>query len=176
VGVHDAAEVAARLGPQLPDGLSVLGAEAVHPRAPSIGEALRTVHYAAEFAGDAWSQAALSEKVDAFHALERSVVTRTAPPKNRQKRQQKIAGGKQREINLKQIVTHLAIDGPGRVAFSLKADPSGSARPSEVLAAIFGDGAPPGGVKVLKEGVSLAKTEPAGKPPGQPRLPRYLDA
>jgi hypothetical protein len=76
---------------------------------------------------------------------------------------------------LKHIVTHLALEGPATVAFSLRADPSGSAKPAEVLAAIFGDGALPRGVKVLKEGVSFARTARAPSQ-GQPRAPRYLDA
>ena len=76
---------------------------------------------------------------------------------------------------MKEMVTHLSVEGPGRVAFSLKADPSGSAKPAEVLAAVFGDGAPPRGVKVLKEGVSFARA--AETPRGfQPRSPRYADA
>jgi radical SAM family uncharacterized protein/radical SAM-linked protein len=175
VGLHAAADVGARLGPELPEGLSILGVEAIDARAPSIAEALRAVHYRAEFPGDGWDDGALAERIGAFLALDRSVVTRTAPPKNRQKRQQKIAGGKRREINLKEIVTHLALEGANRVAFSLKADPSGSARPAEVLATIFGDGAPPRGVKVLKEGVSFARTGSAATP-DQPRAPRYLDA
>jgi hypothetical protein len=78
---------------------------------------------------------------------------------------------------LKEIVTHLELDGPGTVAFSLRADPSGSAKPAEVLAAIFGEnGAPPRGVKVLKEGVSFARSGQSRSPQGQPRAPRYLDA
>jgi hypothetical protein len=123
-----------------------------------------------------WTELALSERVAAFHGAERSVVTRTAPPKSKGgKRHQKVAATRQREIDLKEIVTHVAVEGPGEVAFSLRADPSGSARPAEVLAAIFGDGAPPRGVKVLKEGVSFARTS-AARPAGQPRAPRYLDA
>jgi hypothetical protein len=104
-------------------------------------------------------------------------VHRTQAPKNKdRKRHQKIAGRKQREIDLKDIVTHVGVEGPNRVAFSLRVDPAGSARPAEVLAAIFGDeSGPPLGVKVLKEGVSLARTERDG-PQGQPRAPRYLDA
>ena len=117
------------------------------------------------------------ELLDDFLGRERAVVVRAAAPKNRdRKRHQKIAGRKQREIDLKDIVTHIGLDGPGRVAFSLRVDPAGSARPAEVLAAIFGDeSGPPQGVKVLKEGVSLARTERQG-PEGQPRAPRYLDA
>ena len=73
-------------------------------------------------------------------------------------------------------MTHLGVEAPNRVAFSLRADQSGSARPAEVLAAVFGEaGVPPSGVRLLKEGVSLAKTERSG-PTGQPRAPRYLDA
>jgi hypothetical protein len=73
------------------------------------------------------------------------------------------------------MVTHLAMEGQGRVAFSLKADPSGSAKPAEVLAAVFGDGAPPRGVKILKEGVSFERSRGV-RESRSPRAPRYLDA
>jgi radical SAM family uncharacterized protein/radical SAM-linked protein len=176
VGSADPDDVARRLMAELPEGLRVLGAEAVDPGAPSISEAMRAIHYRAEFAQDLWDETTLSERVAAFQGMERSVVTRSTPPKSRdRKRQQKVAGSRQREIDLKQIVTHLAVEGPALVAFSLRADPSGSAKPAEVLAAIFGDGGPPRGVKVLKEGVSFARTTRAGSQE-QPRAPRYLDA
>ncbi len=104
------------------------------------------------------------------------MVTRASHSKARPgKRHPKIAERAGREIDLKEIVTYLAVEGPGSVAFSLRADPSGSAKPAEVLAAVFGDGVPPRGVKVLKEGVSFARTTRPG-PRGQPRAPRYLDA
>ncbi len=176
VGPADPADVGARLARELPEGLRVLGTEAVEPGAPSIAESMRAVHFRAEFQGDLWGEEALRRRVAAFQDAERSVVTREAPPKAKGgKRQHKVAATGQREIDLKQIVTHLAVEGPGAVAFSLRADPSGSARPAEVLAAIFGDGRPPEGVKVLKEGVSFARTARPG-PQGQPRAPRYLDA
>jgi radical SAM-linked protein len=176
VGRAEAADVAARLERELPEGLRVLGAELVPAGAPSMVEATRFVHYRAEFPADSWSDPLLVERVSAFRGAERSVVTRVAPPKTKGgKRNQKVAAGRRREIDLKDIVTHVAVEGPGEVAFSLRADPSGSAKPAEVLAAIFGDGAPLRGVKVLKEGVSFARTSAAG-PCGQPRAPRYLDA
>ncbi len=177
VGAVEAGAVAAALSPELPEGLTLLSAEALDPGAPSIGESLRAMHYVAVFPGESWDATTLSERVDDFLGRERAVVVREAPPRNRdRKRHQKIAGRKQREIDLKDIVTHLAVEGPRRVAFSLRADPSGSARPAEVLAAVFGDdGQPPRGVKLLKEGVSLVRTE-RDRPEGQPRAPRYLDA
>ncbi|HEY6100920.1 MAG TPA: TIGR03936 family radical SAM-associated protein [Anaeromyxobacter sp.] len=176
VGAADPAEVAARLGRELPEGLRVLGSEVVEPGAPSIAGSLRSVHYRAEFPKDLWPEEALAARVAAFLGSERAVVTREAPPKSKGgKRHQKIATPGRREIDLKEMVTHLAVEGAGVVAFSLRADPSGSARPAEVLAAIFGDGGAPRGVKVLKEGVSFARTERA-RPEGQPRAPRYLDA
>jgi radical SAM family uncharacterized protein/radical SAM-linked protein len=177
LGVADPAEVAARLGRELPAGLRILGSEVVPPREPSISESMRAVHYRAEFPRDAWSEEALARRVAEFQGAGRAVVTRDAPPraKGGGKKRQKIAAPSRREIDLKEIVTHLAVEAPGVVAFSLRADPSGSARPAEVLAAIFGDGGAPRGVKVLKEGVSFARTEPA-RPTGQPRAPRYLDA
>jgi hypothetical protein len=135
------------------------------------------VHYVAEFTDDSWSRELLSERVETFLAAESAVIQRVKVPKNKDRRRhQRVAGSKQREINLREIVTHLGVEGPNRVAFSLRADPSGSARPAEVLAAVFGEaGVPPTGVRLLKEGVSLAKTERTG-PTGQPRAPRYLDA
>jgi radical SAM family uncharacterized protein/radical SAM-linked protein len=177
VGTHDPREVADRLGAELPEGIRVLEAELLDPRSTSISEALRAVHYHAEFPGDAWPEAALAARVAAFHDADRSVVTRAAPPKGAaRRRNQNVAARKEREINLKEIVTHLAVEGPGRVAFSLRADPSGSARPAEVLGAIFGDGEAPTGVRLLKEGVSFARTGTERPPQGQPRAPRYIDA
>jgi len=176
VGSADPEDVARRLGGELPEGLRVLGAEVVEAGAPSISEAMRAIHYRAEFAPELWDEATLAERVAAFQGSERAVVTRMAPPKSRgRNRSQKVAGSGRREIDLKQIVTHLALEGPALVAFSLRADPSGSAKPAEVLAAIFGNDGPPRGVKVLKEGVSFARTTRAGSQE-QPRAPRYLDA
>ena len=175
VGVEDAAEVGQRLAVTLPPGLVIEEARLLDPRAPSISSAQRAVHYIAEFPGF-WSEKALAERVEAFRAVGQATVLRPTPPKGRERnRGEKIAPGKAREIDLKDLVTHLALDGAGRVAFSLKADPSGSAKPAEVLAAIFGDGSPPRGVKVLKEGVSFERAS-VGPPAGQPRAPRYLDA
>jgi hypothetical protein len=154
----------------------VLEAFEIDPQGPSIGEAQRAVHYRAEFQGNAWDEATLAARIAAFAGAEQAVVTRAGPPKNRNRKRRKVAETKRREIDLKEIVTHLAVEGPGRVAFSLKADPSGSAKPAEVLAAVFGDGAPPRGVKVLKEGVSFARAGQGRTENRQPRAPRYLDA
>jgi radical SAM-linked protein len=177
VGEVEAEEVEARLRPQLPEGLALESVELLPLGAPSIGESLRAQHYIAVFPEDPWADGRLVDRVEAYLAQDRAVVHRTQAPKNKdRKRHQKIAGRKQREIDLKDIVTHVGVEGPNRVAFSLRVDPAGSARPAEVLAAIFGDdGGPPLGVKLLKEGVSLARTERDG-PQGQPRAPRYLDA
>lgn len=177
VGLAEAGDVEARLAPELPEGLVLDGVELLPSGAPSIGESLRAMHYMAVFPADSWSEGLLLDRVEAYLAQEQALVHRTQAPKNKdRKRHQKIAGRKQREIDLKDIVTHVGVEGPNRVAFSLRVDPAGSARPAEVLAAIFGDEAgPPLGVRVLKEGVSLARTERDG-PQGQPRAPRYLDA
>jgi radical SAM family uncharacterized protein/radical SAM-linked protein len=175
-GAMPAGEVAARLGPELPEGLPLLDVQELLPGAESIAAATRAVHYVIEFTGETASEAALAARVDAFLAADRVLVTRESPPGGKPGRGQKIAATKKREIDLREIVTHLAVEGPGRVAFSLRADPSGSARPSEVLAAVFGDGgAAPGGAKILKEGVSIARTN-GTTAAGQPRAPRYTDA
>jgi radical SAM-linked protein len=176
VGTQDATEIGARLAAQAPPGLEVYEARLLDPRAPSISASLTAVHYVAEFP-DGWSDDALAERIAEFHGRDQSLVRRATPPKGGGRgRGEKIAQSKAREIDLKHIVTHLAPEGPGRVAFSLKADPSGSAKPAEVLAAVFGDGAPPRGVKVFKEGVSFARAPATGPQAGQPRAPRYLDA
>ena len=173
VGLADAREVGDRLGRELPEGLRVLEASEVDPREPSVNEAQRAVHYRVEFPGDI-AEDRLRAQVEAFLAAEQAVVTREKPPQGPRARRDKVAAAPPKRIDLKEIVTHLAVEGPGLVAFSLRADPSGSAKPAEVLGAIFGDGSPPRGVKVLKEGVSFARTGTGRS--GQPRAPRYLDA
>jgi radical SAM family uncharacterized protein/radical SAM-linked protein len=177
LGPAEPAEVVTRLGPELPEGLRIEDAQLLDPRDASISEAQLAVHYRVDFPAEFWDGPSLEARVVAFGDASHSVVTRAAPPKSRQRsRGQKVAAKKQREIDLKEIVTHLAVETATTVAFSLKADPSGSAKPAEVLGAIFGeDGTPPQGVKVLKEGVSFARS---GHRPtlAQPRAPRYLDA
>ncbi|HEX8908689.1 MAG TPA: TIGR03960 family B12-binding radical SAM protein [Anaeromyxobacteraceae bacterium] len=176
VGVQDASAVAARLAPALPPGLTVEEARPLDPRAPSISASLRAVHFVAEFPPE-WADEQLAGRIAGFEEAAQATVRRASPVKGKdRKRGEKIAPSKAREIDLKDIVTHLALEGERRVAFSLKADPSGSAKPAEVLAAVFGDGAPPRGVKVLKEGVSFERTTGARPQAGPPRAPRYLDA
>ena len=176
VGVHEADAVAARLAKTFPPGLSVEDARPLDPKAPSISAAQRAVHYVVDFADD-WTEDALAERISAFLARPEAAVSRPAPPKGGgRKRGEKIAQPKAREIDLKRYVTHLASEGQRRVAFSLKADPSGTAKPAEVLAAIFGDGVMPRGVKILKEGVSFEKAWGNRRPENPPRAPRYLDA
>jgi radical SAM-linked protein len=176
VGDEDAAAIGARLGAQLPPGLEVYEARAIDARSESINASLRAIHYVAEFP-EGVGEDELRQRIAAFTDSARTIVRRTAPPKGGARgRGEKIAQGKAREIDLKGIVTHLALEGSSRVAFSLKADPSGSAKPAEVLAAVFGDGAPPRGVKVLKEGVSFARAPASPTATRQPRAPRYLDA
>jgi radical SAM-linked protein len=176
VGLHDPEAIGQRFAAALPPGLELTEARALDAGAASISASLRAVHYIAEFPA-IWSQEALEARVRAFEEGAQATVRRVAPPKGgSRKRGEKIAPGKAREIDLKLIVTHLAVEGEGRVAFSLKADPSGSARPAEVLAAVFGDGSPPRGVKLLKEGVSLERAKGIRQLAASPRAPRYLDA
>ena len=174
VGNCDPRKVGEALKAQLPDGLALLEARAVDPRSPSLNESVRAVHYRVEFR-EGWSDEALRRRIADFHKAERAVVRRKAPPKARSPRKgTKLAAAKERHIDLKQLVTHLALEGSGRVAFSVRAEPSGSAKPAEVLAAVFGDGVARE-VRVLKEGVSFART--SGRVTmGQPRAPRYADA
>jgi len=186
VGTQGPADTGTRLGGALPPGLTLLEASEIDPRSPSLSESVRSVHYRVQFP-EGWSAEALTRRIEQFHSAESSVVRRSAPPRLRdRKRNQKHSKeqrnakerqpSKEREIDLKELVTHVSVEGPGQVAFSLKADPAGSAKPAEVLAAIFGDGTPPRGVRVLKEGVSFARTPPGGPSGFRPRSPRYADA
>jgi radical SAM-linked protein len=176
VGVHEAAAVAERLSGALPPGLELGEAKVIDPHTPSISASLRAVHYVVEFP-PLWSQSMLEEGVRAFEQASQAVVHRAAPARGgARKRSEKIARTKAREIDLKVIVTHLALEGDRRVAFSLRADPSGSAKPAEALAAIFGGGLPPRGVRILKEGVSFERALGNQQPTAPPRAPRYLDA
>jgi radical SAM family uncharacterized protein/radical SAM-linked protein len=174
LGTQGADSIAARLAERLPEGLDVLDARSLDARAESISAAMRAAHYLAEFPED-WASEGLEACIASFDEAGSSVVHRAAPPRRKEgRRGEKIAQPKAKEIDLKNVVTHLALEGERRVAFSLRADPSGSAKPAEVLAAVFGeDGVPPRGVKVLKEGVSFAKS-PAGH--GGPPRARDLDA
>jgi radical SAM-linked protein len=175
VGVQDPAGIATRLAAALPAGLDIQEAMRIDPRAPSISASMRAIHYAAEFPEE-WSQERLAERVSAFDALPVVRVVRATPKGSPRNAGENIAQGKAREIDLKDIVTHVAVEGTGRVAFSLRVDPSGSAKPAEVLGAIFGEGSPPRGVKVLKEGVSFERTARDRSVNLSPRAPRYLDA
>ena len=174
LGDQGADAVASRLAERLPEGLDVLDARVLDPRAESISAAMRAAHYLADFPED-WGSEALEEHIAAFDEADRTLVHRAAPPRRKEgRRGEKIAQPKAKEIDLKNVVTHLALEGDRRVAFSLRADPSGSAKPAEVLAAVFGEaGVPPRGVKILKEGVSFARS-PAGH--GGPPRARDLDA
>ena len=152
---------------ELPEGLTrPRRAEIVDPGALSISESVRAVHYRVEFPQGLERGGALPEGrgLSCGGPVGR---TRTAPPKTREKKTKPEGRGTEAKGDrFEGDRDPPAVEGPGRVAFSLKADPSGSAKPAEVLAAIFGDGAPPRGVKVLKEGVSFARTAN-----GRPRLP-----
>jgi radical SAM-linked protein len=175
IGPAHPADVARRLAPELPEGLEIREARVVDPREPSVIEAQRAVHYRVDLRAAGLTDDDIARRIASFLGADRAVVTRAPPPKNRRAGRRKVAAAPGKEIDLKGLVTHLASEGGGSVAFSLRADPSGSAKPAEVLGAIFGDGSPPRGVKLLKEGVSFARTG-EGRPDGQPRAPRYLDA
>jgi radical SAM-linked protein len=175
-GVQDPIALGQALAPQLPEGIVFFEAKLVGPNVPSLSESIRAAHYRADFPDD-WSPERLSARIRAFEAAPQMLVKRPAPQTGTtKKRGHNIAATREKEIDLRTIVTHLAIEGRGEVAFSLKADPSGSAKPAEVLAAIFGNGIAPRGVKVLKEGVSFMRTAEDRRQAAQPRAPRYSDA
>ena len=125
--------------------------------APSLSEAIDAQHFRVRFTQGP-SPRELEERVRRFQdAGTLSIVRETIQKGGRRK------DFKKRQIDLKWMVMNLAVDSKGtekgEVVFSLRAGKEGSARPSEVLAALFGpDGHVPDGIKLLKEGVSFAST------------------
>jgi radical SAM family uncharacterized protein/radical SAM-linked protein len=162
LGTPPVAEIASRLDQEMPAGMRVLGAEAVEPSAPSLSASLRAVRYRVAFP-DTVPTSSLSEGIERFQAAGSMTVARSVP--RQAKGRGRFAPARVKEIDLKSLLMQLSVSGEREVLFTVRAGADGSARPSEVLAAIFGDaGSPPQGVRILKEAVSFEvpeRTRPA---------------
>ena len=127
----DAAQVAALLGAQLPPAFPLLAAEAVGPKSPSLNAAIGEMVYLARFP-DGVDPQALERSAAAFEAAERWEI----------KRELKKTGRGIKVIELRGLVRGLRVAGPREVEFRLKAGSGSSAKPSEVVASVFGSCGP----------------------------------
>jgi radical SAM-linked protein len=152
-GTHGADEIAKRLDRELPAGFRILEALLVDGSAPSLSASLAAVHYRAAlpkgFAGDE-----IERRIAGFLSADSVKVSRDVP--RQKKGRGRVVPARTKQIDLKSVVVSLSRSGEREVLFSLRAGAEGTARPGEVLAAVFGDGeTPPQGVRVLKEAVTF---------------------
>lgn len=161
MGLVDPEAVQAAFGPQLPGGFALLGVSALDPKAPSLSESIVAQQYRIRFP-ESVSADELAARVAAFEAAESVQITREgradAPRNSRAARGKPTA----KAVDVKAMVTGLAQVAPRELVLSVRAGQQGSARPAEVLAALFGPGGQvPPGVRLSKEEVSFAPPPPS---------------
>lgn len=173
-GGRRAEDVLGPLARELPMGFELIEASVIDGREPSLSESVRAAEYRATFAAGT-DAAELDRRAREFERAASVTVWRGRPPPRGRGRRAPRAG---KSIDLKSAVTHLRVSGDREVSFTLRAGAEGAARPTEVLAAVFGDGrTPPNGVRLLKEAVffdpHVRATSAAG--PGA-EAPPYVEA
>jgi radical SAM family uncharacterized protein/radical SAM-linked protein len=156
-GAVTAEQVVAALGPQMPPGTRLLGCELLKRGARGLSESIEEQTFRVRFPAEV-AEEALSARVAWFTGESKVEVVRD-------RLASRVVGGpdragvkaSSRTFDLKQYVTGLAAS-PGReVVFTVRAGNDGSVRPSEVLQALWGAGALPEGISLLKERVSFAR-------------------
>lgn len=128
-------ELTRRLGPALPEGFRLVDATASTSAAPSLQQAIASMDWHAVVPGA--SAAELAQAVERFLARESVPVTRERAPAKKRGRG-KGRPHPARTIDLRQVVEAIAAR-DDRLVFRLKSAQDGTARPSEVLAAVLGD-------------------------------------
>lgn len=145
-------EVARRLGAQLPAGMRLVEAVTLPRGADSLQAAIAAIEYAVRFPEG--FDVDLEGAARRF-AEEGATIQRQRPA--RRGRRGHAAPASVRTIDIGSLVDELAVRGAREVSFRLRNDPAGSARPNEVLAAIFaGGGELPEEVRIRKVGVRFA--------------------
>jgi radical SAM-linked protein len=123
----DAAEVGARLGAELPEGLAVVAAESLPLGAPSPEHGLTGFRYRVDLEalqngdGGAW----IDERLEAFRRAA------TFPVRKRTPRGE-------REVDARALTERLERSGPRHLEIDVRFTASGSIKPSELLAAVLG--------------------------------------
>lgn len=116
-------EAAARLGAQLPEGLSLLVAQAVPVSGPALQAQLRAAEYVVSFA----------EESPALAIRVAELLARVEVPIERRRE-----GKRVKDLDLRPFIQTLIVTStsPAQLVMRLKMDTAGAARPDEVLAAL----------------------------------------
>jgi radical SAM family uncharacterized protein/radical SAM-linked protein len=172
VGSVEVEAARAAVLPQLPMGFALLEMTVLPPHAPSLSDSIEQQHFRLQLPGES-TRESISARVAAFVAAPKLLITRAdrpdAPaPSARDRDKQRPP----RSIDVKAYVLRMELLPSGEVAFSLTSGHGGSARPSEVLAALFGTaGEVPAGARVFKDAVSFTPP-PRFRVPSAPQMPR----
>jgi len=155
LGEVDPAEVARALEPQWPHGFALLELSRIDRKAPSLSESIAEQRYRVRLP-ESVTVDELSARLVAFHAAPTLPISRKdrsdAPSNSRR------PVPPRRSIDVKAAVVKLEEAGPRELLLSLKAGREASARPSEVLQALFGPEQPvPTGIRLAKEDVSFVQ-------------------
>jgi radical SAM family uncharacterized protein/radical SAM-linked protein len=150
------AHVAAHVRAELPEGFRLLGCEPLDGGEPALSQAIRAIDYLVQLPAGAPPAA---ERVASFAALPEATVVRQREGKPPQR------------IDLKAALCSLAASGSSELRFTLRAGETGAtARPSELLGALFGAAwAKPGVARLVREEVAFGA--PALAPAPQARKP-----
>ncbi len=137
-GTQEAAEVATRVGANLPEGFRLLSCEALGPGGESLNRTIRGIEYRVELPEGAPDAA---QRLAEFVAAGEATVLRERE-------------GKQPvRIDLRTSVAGLAASGPREIRFTLRAGENEAvARPAELLTALFGaELTRPGVARIVRE-------------------------
>jgi radical SAM family uncharacterized protein/radical SAM-linked protein len=134
------AEVGARIREHLPEGFALLSCEPLGEGQPALNQSIRGIEYRVELPDGAPD---VAERLQAFEARGEARIVRERE------------GKEPIPIDLKRSVDGLAAAGPRALRFTLKAgEAEAVARPSELLAALFGaEWTRPGVATLLRESV-----------------------
>jgi radical SAM-linked protein len=153
-GAQDADDVAARVRAELPDGFRLLSCEPL-PRGDSLSRTIRAIDYRVELPEDAPDA---GERLAWFSALPASAILREREGKTPVR------------VDLKASIQRIAATSARELRFTLRAgEKDATARPSEVLAELFGpEAARPGAARIVREEVAFGSPASLVTAPGDP--------
>jgi radical SAM-linked protein len=139
-GVQDAGQVAVAVRSHLPQGLRLLSCEELQPGGESLARTIRGIEYRVELPEGAPDA---GQRLAEFAARPEASVLRERE------------GKRPVRVDLKKSVDGLVAEGPREIRFTLRAgEQEAVARPSELLAALFGSEiVKPGVTRLVRESV-----------------------
>ncbi|HEY4885237.1 MAG TPA: TIGR03960 family B12-binding radical SAM protein [Myxococcales bacterium] len=139
-GIQDAGQVAAAIRANLPQGLRLLSCEELQPGGESLARTIRGIEYRVELPESAPDA---GQRLAEFAARPEASVLRERE------------GKRPVRVDLKKSVDGLVAEGPREIRFTLRAgEQEAVARPSELLAALFGSEiVKPGLTRLIRESV-----------------------